>query len=134
MRILRVPAFVLLPILTVFSCADGGGGGSATVPANAVPVIVGFNGSVDTATFEAHGGVVTSINTPLRFVAGLMAPENVAALQAEPNVDYVEEDGVKELTGRVMALPALTQDLCDAGSFNSAVECVPWGVRHIGAE
>ena len=88
--------------------------------ADDVRVVVGFKGDADPAAVARHGGSPEVTVRSARAVAARIAPGRVAALRADPDVAYVEEDGVAEATKG------------GKPSTSTPVETTPWGITRVG--
>lgn len=82
-----------------------------------VRVIVGFNGDTDASVFANNGGQAGISIRSANAVAGVLPPGRIAAVKADPNVAYVEEDGIVTALG------------IDSGDPE-----IQWGVDRIDSE
>lgn len=82
-------------------------------------VIVGFKAGCDEDLVAKHGGTTDATLGNLDALAVRIPASSIAALRAEPDVAYVEEDGICEALGK----PAPTQPS----------ESTPWGISRVGA-
>jgi subtilisin len=93
-------------------------GASAWAADGDVNVIVAFKGDADTTVLDKKGVDVDSVHG--KIAAGKMSPGKIAALRADPNVDYVEEDGI-----------ASANASGSSGGASAAAQTLPWGVNTV---
>jgi subtilisin len=96
---------------------------SAAALADDLRVVVGFKGDPDASTVERHGGSPERTLRSARAVAARVAPGRIAALRADPDVAYVEEDGIAEAT---KGKPGSSKPP------PPPAETTPWGVTRVG--
>lgn len=77
----------------------------AALAQDEIPVIVGFNGRPDRATFERHGGSTATEGSG--FVAGRISARQLASLRRDARVAFVEPDFIatKELVSPPQSTP-----------------------------
>jgi subtilisin family serine protease len=92
-----------------------------------IDVIVGFKSTADAKLIEKKGGKVADLELGKALAAKVPASA-VAALRADPNVAYVEEDGVVELLGTVDKKAGGS-----GGATTQATQSTPWGITRTGA-
>ncbi len=95
-------------------------GASGAALAGDADVIVGFKGKADAKLLEKHGGKAGATITSIGAVAGRVPASAIADLRADPDVAYVEEDGIAETQG---GKPAPAQPS----------ETTPWGITRVNA-
>ena len=82
-------------------------------------VIVACKGDADAASLKRHGVDVESVRGAI--AAGKVAPGKIAELRADPDVAYVEEDGIAQATAGKPPTGTVTQP----------AETTPWGVAKV---
>jgi subtilisin family serine protease len=82
-------------------------------------VIVACKGDADAAALKRHGVEVESVRGAI--AAGKVAPGRIAELRADPDVAYVEEDGIATASAGKPAPAPVTQP----------AETTPWGVAKV---
>ena len=88
-------------------------GGAFAVPAEKIPVIVGFKELPDAALVHAHGGETTHQFSIIRAISCSLTAQAITFLQKNPKIAYIEED---------IQMSAVALELDNS-----------WGVKRIGA-
>ena len=90
-------------------------------------VLVGFKGATDTNLVAKHGGRVDAVVEGSTAIACRLPASAVAGLRSEPEVAYVEEDGVVEALGKGGGSGK------PGGAPSQPAQSVPWGIARVGA-
>jgi subtilisin family serine protease len=93
---------------------------AGTAAADDLRVIVGFKGDPNPSLVARHGGAPGDVVGSARAVAAHVPPGRIAALRADPDVAYVEEDGIAEATKK----PA-------PSAPSQPTEATPWGITRV---
>ncbi len=80
--------------------------------ADDVRVIVGFKGRADASVVRRHHGAADGEIESARAIAAVVSPSDLAALRADPDIAYVEEDGIAE----------------------TCAQTTPWGITKVGGD
>lgn len=94
-------------------------GASGAAFAGDTDVIVGFKGTADAKLLEKHGGKAGATLSAIGAVAGRVPASAIADLRADPDVAFVEEDGIAETQGKPAPSPP--------------AQSTPWGISRVNA-
>jgi subtilisin family serine protease len=100
---------------------------AVAAPPQKVDVLIGFNGRPDAALVRSHGGEVKHVFTLVPVVSARLPEQALAGLAHNPNIAYIEPDGVVQALGVV---ESITPADAKAAAYT---DTVPWGVSKIGA-
>ena len=88
-------------------------------------VIVGFKGDVDNGVLSKHGARAGNAVEGVDAVAATISAGKLAKLRADPNVAYVEEDGIASVAKRGGNKPG-------GGGGTPPPQTRPWGINRSG--
>jgi len=94
-------------------------------PPETVRVLIGFKGLPDAALVHAHGGRINHIFSLIPVISAEIPLAARDALARNPNVAYVEDDGVAHALGEVEPVVA------DAATDTQTIQ---WNITKIGAD
>jgi len=89
-------------------------------------VIVGFKSGTDSSLVTKHGGGVDAEVVGVRALACHVPASSIAALRAEADVAYVEENGIAEALGKSAGGKP-------GGTPTQPAQSTPWGIARVGA-
>ncbi len=117
---IRVPGLVVVALSAL----------SVSAFAGDEAVLVGFKTGADVKVVEKHGGKADAVLGKIKVVAARVPASKIADLRSDPDVAYVEEDGIVE-------------NCDDAGSNGKGggakpapsqpAQTTPWGITRVGA-
>lgn len=113
----RTPWFGLVIVLAA----------SGSALAGDVDVIVGFKSKADAKVIEKRGGKADG-DAIGKALAARVPSSAIAALRADPDVAYVEEDGIVEIQGQV---DSTAKPGGSGGGSTQPAQTTPWGITKV---
>lgn len=100
---------------------------SGSALAGDVDVIVGFKSKADAKVIEKRGGKSEG-DAIGKALAARVPSSAIAALRADPDVAYVEEDGIVEIQGQV---DSTAKPGSGGGGSTQPAQTTPWGITKV---
>lgn len=112
----------LVLTLAIVSLAAGA---AWAAPPERVRVLIGFKGATDAELVKGHGGRIDYVFDFIPVISAEIPVTARDALAHNPNVAYVEDDGIAYALGEVVTV---------AAEPAATTQSVPWGITKIGAD
>lgn len=101
-------------------------GAAWAAPPETVKVLIGFKGKADENLIQGHGGLTKHVFKYMPVIAAEIPVAMRDVLAKNPNVAYIEEDGIAYALGVVEAEAE--------GDAVIQAQSLPWGITKIGAD
>lgn len=99
-------------------------GAAWAAPPEKVQVLIGFKDKADVDLIRGHGGMVKHVFQYMPVISAEIPAAARDALAKNPNIAYIEEDGIAYALGVVEA----------EGDAGITAQTLPWGIVKIGAD